>query len=158
MASRTTTVFIVDDAPEVRTALARLLSGAGYAVRSFESAERFLAEHDADAPGCLLLDYFMPGLSGLELQRELIQSRCSRAIVFLTGAGNIYVSVSAMKEGAVDFLTKPIDSVRLLEAVEQAIERDAQQRRMDAIRGRIQQRLDTLTPRERQVMTDVDSP
>src|ERR1700691_1255596 len=114
MASRAATVFIVDDAPEVRTALARLLSSAGHEVRSFESAERFLTEHDADAPGCLLLDYFMPGLSGLELQRELIQRGRSRAIVFLTGAGNIHVSVSAMKEGAVDFLTKPIDSVRLL--------------------------------------------
>jgi FixJ family two-component response regulator len=149
------TVFIVDDVRELRTSLSRLLSASDYQVRSFESAEQFLADHDVDAPGCLLLDYYMPGLSGLELQRELITSKCTRPIVFLTGAGDVQIGVDAMKEGAVDFLIKPIDPVLLLAAVEQAIQRDMRQRRLKAIHGMIQQRLETLTPRERQVMTEV---
>jgi FixJ family two-component response regulator len=155
MAYPTPTVFIVDDVRELRTSLSRLLSAANYQVRSFESAERFLAEHDVDAPGCLLLDYYMPGLSGLELQRELTNSKCTRPIVFLTGAGDVQIGVNAMKEGAVDFLTKPIDPVLLLAAVEQAVQRDMRQRRLKAIHGMVQQRLETLTPRERQVMAEV---
>jgi FixJ family two-component response regulator len=149
------TVFIVDDAREVRAALSRVLTAAGYQVRSFESAERFLEEQDAEAPGCLLLDICMPGLSGLELQRALIGSQCVRPIVFLTGAGDVETSVHAMKAGAVDFLTKPIDDLRLFAAVEQALRRDAEQRLTAAIRSRIHQRLETLTPRERQVMGQV---
>jgi FixJ family two-component response regulator len=149
------TVFIVDDAPQVRAALSRLLSAADYQVRSYESAERFLEEHDVDAPGCLLLDYFMPGLSGLELQRALIGSQCTRPIVFLTGASDVQISVHAMKGGAVDFLTKPVDPGLLFAAVEQALQRDITQRRIGAIRCVIQRRFDTLTPRERQVMAEV---
>jgi|SRR5277367_2005442 len=149
------TVFIVDDVRQVRMALSRVLSAAGYLVRSFESAERFLAEQDAEAPGCLLLDICMPGLSGLELQRALVDSRHARPIVFLTGMGDIESSVHAMKEGAVDFLTKPIDDERLFAAVELALQRDAEDRLGWAIRTKIQERLETLTPRERQVMTYV---
>jgi FixJ family two-component response regulator len=149
------TVFIVDDAREVRTALARVLTAFGYQVRSFESAERFLAEHDADVPGCLLLDICMPGLSGLELQHSLATSSCARPIVFLTGAGDVKMSVHAMKEGAVDFLTKPIDNRQLFAAVEQALQRDAEQRLKGTIRSMICHRLETLTPRERQVMSHV---
>src|SRR5271170_572524 len=107
MNGKVRTVFVVDDAQEVRKALYRVLSAAGYQVCLFESAERFLAEQDAEAPGCLLLDICMPGLSGLELQRALVDSRHARPIVFLTGMGDIESSVHAMKEGAVDFLTKP---------------------------------------------------
>jgi FixJ family two-component response regulator len=149
------TVFIVDDAPQIRVALSRLLSAADYDVRSFDSAEQFLEEHDVNLPGCLLLDYFMPGLSGLELQRALIGSQCTRPIIFLTGAGDVQVSVNAMKGGAVDFLTKPIDSGLLFAAVEQALHRDATQRRMGDIRCVIQRRFDTLTARERQVLAEV---
>jgi FixJ family two-component response regulator len=148
-------VFIVDDDREVCAAMSRLLSAANYGARSFESAESFLTEHDPDAPGCLLLDYFMPGMSGLELQQKLIDSGRARPIVFLTGAGDVQVSVSAMKVGAVDFLTKPIDAARLFGAVEQALERDARERRMEAMRGTIQHRVETLTPRERQVLSGV---
>jgi FixJ family two-component response regulator len=155
MNSEARTVFIVDDAREVRTALSRVLSAAGYQVRSFESAERFLEEQDAEAPACLLLDICMPGLSGLELQRALVGSPRARPIVFLTGRGDIQSSVHAMKEGAVDFLTKPIDNVRLFAAIEQALRRDAEQRLKGAISSLIHHRLETLTPRERQVMAHV---
>jgi len=149
------TVFIVDDAREVRTSLTRVLTAAGYQVRSFESAERFLSEQDAETPGCLLLDVCMPGLSGLELQHSLAGSPGARPIIFLTGRGDIETSVHAMKQGAVDFLTKPIDHERLFAAVERALECNAEERLERTIRRTIEQRLESLTPRERQVMTQV---
>lgn len=149
------TVFIVDDSREVRAALTRVLTALDYQVTSFESAERFLAEHDANLPGCLLLDVCMPGLSGLELQHALAASSRARPIIFLTGMADVQMSVHAMKEGAVDFLTKPIDNRQLLSAVEQALQRDAEQRRKRAIRSMICDRLESLTPRERQVMSQV---
>jgi FixJ family two-component response regulator len=149
------TVFIVDDAAEIRNSLSRLLAAAGYQVRAFESAEGFLEQHDADVPGCLLLDIGLPGLSGTELQRALAGSANPLPIVFLTGVGDIQTSVHAMKEGAVDFLTKPIDCARLFAAVDQAFQCDAEQRAQVKIRRVIHQRLDTLTPREREVLTYV---
>src|SRR5579863_3165487 len=156
MNGTTSTVFIVDDAREVRTGLSRLLVAAGYRVRAFESAGSFLKEHDAEVPGCLLLDVCMPGLSGLELQRTLVDSPGgARPIVFLTGRGDVQTSVHAMKEGAVDFLTKPVEDTQLFAAVDQALKRDAEQRLEKAIRDTIQRRLAMLTPRERQVMAHV---
>jgi len=155
MDSAARTVFIVDDAREVRMALSRLLAAAGFQVRAFESAERFLREQDNEAPGCLVLDVCMPGLSGLDLQRLLVGMSCARPIVFISGGADIQTSVQAMKAGAVDFLTKPIDDGRLVAAVEQALRRDAEQRRDRAIRNMIQQRLSELTRRERQVMEHV---
>ena len=155
MNGTTQTVFIVDDAAEVRKSLARVLCAAGYQVRTFESAEGFLAEHHGDAQGCLLLDICMPGLSGIDLQHALVASPNALPIVFLTGMGDIQTSVDAMKEGAVDFLTKPIDSVRLFAAVEQALRRDEEERVQIEIRRVIHDRLATLTPRERQVMAQV---
>jgi RNA polymerase sigma factor (sigma-70 family) len=149
------TVFIVEDAPEVRKSLSRVLGAAGYQVRSFESAEQFLAEHHGDAQGCLLLDICMPGQSGLELQHALVASQHALPIVFLTGIGDIRMSVAAMKDGAVDFLTKPIDNLRLFAAVEQALRRDQEHRAQAEIRRLIHRRLETLTPREREVMTRV---
>ncbi len=149
------TVFIVEDVLEVRVALTRMLHVAGYSVRSFKSAEDFLDEQDEGEPGCLLLDVFLPGLSGIELQRELVRSPLPRPIVFLTGNGDIKTGVGAMKEGAVDFLTKPIDNVRLFAAVEQALQRDQEQRAQVEIRRVIHHRLESLTPRERQVMEQV---
>jgi RNA polymerase sigma factor (sigma-70 family) len=155
MNGKVRTVFVVDDAQEVRKALSRVLSAAGYQVCLFESAERFLAEQDTETPGCLLLDICMPGLSGLELQHALMGSPRARPIVFLTGRGDIQSSVSAMKEGAVDFLTKPIDDEQLFAAVDAALGRDEEQRLDGAIRRMINKRLETLTPRERQVMAYV---
>ena len=155
MSGASQTVFIVDDSREVRVGLSRLLSAAGYQVRAFDSAGNFLKDQDADAPGCLLLDVCMPGVSGLELQRSLAGSQSPRPIVFLTGRGDIQTSVNAMKDGAVDFLTKPVDDARLFAAVEQALKRDAEQRLEQAIRNTIQQRLMLLTPREREVMVQV---
>lgn len=136
----------------VRISLSRLLETAGYRARSFDSAERFLEEQDSDAPGCLLLDIGLPGMSGLELQRLLVGLPNARPVVFLTGTGDIPASVQAMKAGAVDFLTKPIDDVRLLAAVEQALRLDAQQRQERAIHSSIDQHVDSLSWRERQVM------
>jgi FixJ family two-component response regulator len=155
MSGSAPTVYVVDDAREVRMALSRLLGASGYQVSEFESAERFLEEQDAEAPGCLLLDVCMPGLSGIELQRTLAGSPCARPIVFLSGKGDVQIGVHAMKEGAVDFLTKPIDHAQLVAAIEQALKRDAEQRRERDIRRMIQERLETLTPRERQVMVQV---
>lgn len=149
------TVFLVDDDAVVRTALSRLLAAAGYPVRAFESAGAFLDGHDAETPGCLLLDVCLPGLSGMELQRALDGSPNARPIVFLTGMGDIPTSVQAMKAGAVDFLTKPIDAKRLFAAIEQALRLNAEQRLERTIRNTIEQHLQTLTPRERQVMAQV---
>jgi FixJ family two-component response regulator len=125
MNSEVGTVFIVDDAREVRNSLSRLLNTAGYRIQAFESAETFLRGQHRDAHGCLLLDISLPGLSGMELQRQLVDSPYARPIVFLTGGGDIRTSVDAMKAGAVDFLTKPIESPRLFAAVNQALQRDA---------------------------------
>lgn len=155
MSGTTPTVYIVDDAREVRMALSRLLDASGYQVSAFESAERFLEQQDAEAPGCLLLDVCMPGLSGIELQRTLAGSPCARPIVFLSGKGDVHIGVHAMKEGAVDFLTKPIDHAQLVAAVDKALKLDAEQRRERDIRRTIQERLETLTPREHQVMEQV---
>jgi FixJ family two-component response regulator len=147
------TVFVVDDNEDIRTALARLLATAGYRVRLFESAEHFLEEQDSTQPGCLLLDIGLPGLSGMELQRSLDGSPCARPIVFLSGTGDIEASVSAMKAGAVDYLTKPIDKQRLFAAIEEALRRDEAQRSNHAVRHMIEQRFSRLTPREREVLT-----
>jgi FixJ family two-component response regulator len=135
--------------------LSRLLEAADFQVRAFESAESFLRDHDAEAPGCLLLDVCMPGLTGPELQHLLASSRFARPIVFLTGMGDVQTSVHAMKDGAVDFLTKPVDDAQLFEAVERALRRDVEQRQERSIRNTIQQRLEVLTPRELQVMAQV---
>jgi FixJ family two-component response regulator len=149
------TVFIVDDSREVRTSLSRLLAAAGFDVSAFDSAESFLRDHDAETAGCLLLDVCMPGLSGPELQELLVSSQLARPIVFLTGMGDVQTSVYAMKHGAIDFLTKPVDDARLFEAVELALRRDIVLRQERSIRNTIQHRLEVLTPRERQVMAQV---
>jgi FixJ family two-component response regulator len=152
------TVFIVDDAREVRSGLSRVLGAAGYQVRSFESAESYLEVYEpwnCEDPGCLLLDIRLPGMSGLDLQRALVDSGRSLPIVFLTAHGNIQIGVNAMKAGAVDFLTKPIDSARLIAAVDEALRLGAAERDEHALRNLIRRRLATLTFRERQVMEQV---
>ena len=121
MSGAAPTVFIVDDAREIRKALSRLLEAANYQVRAFASAECFLEERDCEGPGCLLLDLRLPGMSGLDLQRSLFGSERDHPIIFLTGQGDIQTSVQAMKMGAVDYLMKPIDDTRLLASVDEAI-------------------------------------
>lgn len=155
MRGATGTIFIVDDDEGTRMGLSRLLMAAGYRIRLFESAESFLKEQDVTTPGCLLLDVCLPGLSGLELQRLLTRSPDTRPIIFLTGMNDVQDGVLAMKQGAVDFLTKPIDSLCLFAAVERALQRDCEQRCERAVLEGIQRRVDTLTPRERVVMEHV---
>jgi FixJ family two-component response regulator len=148
------TVFVVDDDPAVRKALTRLIRSAGYAVQAFASARVFLDSWRAadERPACLVLDVRMPDLSGLDLQRELEAADTVLPIVFITGHGDIPMSVKAMKKGAVDFLPKPVHDKDLLPAIEQALaraHRDLSGRRELAD---IQRRVKSLTPREREVM------
>jgi FixJ family two-component response regulator len=152
LAPRPPTVFIVDDDAAVRKGLSRLLRSAGLAVATFASPREFLDRHDPNAPGCLVLDVAMPGLNGLELQQALIAGGHELAIVFLTGHGDIPMSVQAMKSGAVDFLTKPVNDDDLLTAVRVAIEKDRLQRQARSELADIQQRLAALTPREHEVL------
>jgi two-component system, LuxR family, response regulator FixJ len=148
-------VFLVDDDDAVRTALARLLGADGLAVQAYGTATEFLLAHDAEAPGCVLLDMCLPDLDGLAVQQALLALGCARPVVFMTGVGGVAESVRAMKAGAADFLTKPCDETALLDAVHAAIDRDAARRRdnceLDAIRGR----LASLTPREHEVLRHV---
>jgi len=149
------TVFIVDDDPAVLKGLARLLRSAHLAVAAFSSPREFLGRHDPGLPGCLVLDVAMPGLNGLELQQALVAGGHELPIIFLTGHGNIPMSVQAMKRGAVDFLTKPVNDDDLLKAVHAAIEKDRIQRQTRAELDDIQRRLATLTLREREVLEHV---
>jgi FixJ family two-component response regulator len=149
------TVFIVDDDPAVLKSLSRLLRAARLAVVTFPSPQDFLARHDPGLPGCLVLDVAMPGLNGLELQQALIAGGHELPIVFLTGHGDIPMSVQAMKRGAVDFLTKPVNDDDLLTAVHSAVEQDRLQRQVRAEVTEIRQRLASLTPREREVLEHV---
>lgn len=151
------TVFVVDDEPSVLKAVGRLLRSAGLNVVTFPLARDFLDNHDPDAPGCLVLDVSMPELSGLELQRTLSALDCERPIIFLTGHGDIPMSVQAMKQGAVDFLTKPVDEGNLLEAVRSAIEKDRAIRLKRAELAELRGRLVRLTHREREVLDHVVS-
>ena len=155
MTQTSPTVFVVDDEPAVLKSLARLLRSAHLAVATFSSPREFLECHDSRLPGCLVLDVAMPELNGLELQQALIASGHELPIIFLTGHGDIPMSVQAMKRGAVDFLTKPVNDDDLLQAIRAAIEKDRIQRQARAEVNEIQQRLATLTPREREVMDHV---
>ena len=153
MPSAVPTVFLVDDDASVRKALTRLIKVAGYQVHAFASASEFLDYHPhADGPACLVLDVRMPGLNGLDLQRELHDANVPLPIIFITGHGDIPMSVKAMKAGAVDFLPKPVKDKDLLQAIEQALARAALDRSRLAQSQGIQKRLETLTPREREVM------
>jgi FixJ family two-component response regulator len=148
-------VFVIDDDPGVLRALTRLLVAAGFEARPFSSPTAFLEQHDPAVPGCLVLDVALPGLDGLELQQRLTASGCARPIVFITGRGDIPSSVRAMKAGAVDFLTKPVDERELVRAVRNAIELDRLAREAQAELDVLRQRLAGLTPREREVLVHV---
>lgn len=146
---------MVDDDPSVLRALARLLSSAGLEARGFPSPAAFLQAHDPATPGCLVLDVAMPGLDGLEVQQALAVADGARPIVFLTGRGDIPTTVRAMKGGAVDFLTKPVNDRDLLAAVRNAIEIDRAAREAQTELDALRQRLASLTPREREVLVHV---
>ena len=149
------TVFLVDDEPGMLKALTRLLEAEGFAVRAFTSAKTFLESYHAEALGCVVLDVAMPELDGLELQQRLTQSGVLLPIVFLTGHGDIPMSVRAVKAGALDFLTKPVKDVDLLRAVRAALQRAAEQRELIRETALLHQRYSGLTPREREVMAHV---
>ena len=146
------TVFVVDDYAPVRSSISRLLRAAGFAVVAFASADEFLAQFDPQTMGCLVLDVAMPTLNGLELQHILEKTGSLLPIIFLTGHGDIPKTVQAMKHGASDFLTKPVNDEDLLAAVRVAIEKNRVLRQEQAQLSEIQARLATLTPREREVL------
>ena len=145
-------VFIVDDDAGLRTALASLLASVGMRTACFASVAEFLAHPAPDGPSCLLLDVRLPGGSGLDLQAELNRNNNALPVVFMTGHGDIPMSVRAMKAGAVDFLAKPFREQDLLDAVAQALEADRQRRASARAGAELAARYATLTPRERQVM------
>jgi FixJ family two-component response regulator len=155
MTQAASTVYLVDDDPAVRTGITRLLAAAGFAVVAFESSEAFLDGHDLAAPGCVVLDVAMRGLSGLELQQALADRGSERPIVFLTGHADVPMSVQAMKAGAVDFLTKPVEAEQLVSAIHLALERDSRAREARNERDMVEHRLATLTSREREVLRHV---
>jgi RNA polymerase sigma factor (sigma-70 family) len=146
------TVFIVDDDAAVRRSLERLIRSVGLDVETFASAREFLGRGGPEGPACLVLDVRMPGLSGLDLQKELAGAGLDVPVIFMTGHGTVPMSVRAMKAGAVDFLEKPVDEQVLLDAVHQALERDRRAREDRALRSSIEKRVASLTPREREVL------
>jgi FixJ family two-component response regulator len=145
-------VFVVDDDPLIRDGLRSLIKSVGLHVETFGSSREFMQRRPSDAPGCLVLDVRLPGLSGLDLQRELTESNFQIPIIFMTGHGDIPMSVRAMKNGAQEFLTKPVRGQDLLDAVQQAIARDRAARRERAKMADLRTRFDSLTPREKEVM------
>jgi FixJ family two-component response regulator len=146
-------VFVVDDDPSMRGALEDLVSTVGLEVRAFAAPQEFLQSKPSDALGCLVLDVRLPGMSGLTFQKELAKEGLALPVIFITGHGDIPMSVRAMKAGAVEFLTKPFHDQDLLDAIHTAIERDRKRRREAVRLGELRERFATLTERERQIMT-----
>ena len=144
-------VFVIDDDESVREAIRSLIRSVGLNVETFGSANDFLGSKRPDVPACLILDVRMPGLSGLDLQRDLSEANINIPIIFITGHGDIPMSVRAMKAGAVEFLTKPFRDQDLLDAIQQALERDRQARTQHAETAELQTRYQSLTPRETEV-------
>lgn len=150
--SESPTVFIVDDDHAVRKSMAWLLEASGYAVKHFATAAEFLEHYSPDMPGCLVLDVRMPGMNGLELQRELNRLRLTLPVIVLTGYADVPMAVASMKAGAVEFLEKPVPEDVLLDRVQHALDLDWQERQQQATRQEILERIRSLTPRQRQVM------
>lgn len=144
-------IHVVDDDDSLRSALQRLLAAAGYRVKAYASAGEFLLDPPADAPGCLLLDLRMPGPSGLDLQEALVRHGIRLPVIFLSGHGDLATGVRAMKAGAVDFLSKPVEREPLLAAVARALELDATQRAASGVDREMRARFAQLTAREREV-------
>jgi FixJ family two-component response regulator len=145
-------VFVIDDDASVRKGVSRLLRSARYKSESFESASDFLAREQHPGPACMIVDVRMPGINGMDLQETLIQRRREEQLVFITGHGDISMCAQAMKAGAADFLPKPFRSDELLQCVERALIRSAEQRLRSADKNKTQHLLDSLTPREFEVM------
>lgn len=150
-------VAIVDDDPSVRKGLERLIRSLGWKAETFASAQEFLDRPRTEAPSCLVLDLQLPGLSGLDLQKRMADDKLETPIIFLTGHGNIPTSVKAMKAGAVEFLTKPVEEQDLLRAIQEAIRRDRRTREEQADKRELQRRYESLTAREQEVMAQVIS-
>jgi len=148
-------VFVVDDDESVRKALKRLITSVGMNVETFATAQEFLSCEPYEGPSCLVLDVRMPGLSGLDLQQELAKADLALPVIFITGHGNIPMSVRAMKAGAVDFLEKPFDDQVLLDLIQHAVEQDKQAKQKHSEKGQIQRRFESLTSREREVFAHV---
>ena len=145
-------VFVIDDDPSMRDTLEDLLRSVGLEACVFRSTQEFLASERPDAPSCLVLDVRLPGQSGLDFQRRLVASGLDLPIVFITGYGDVAMSVQAMKAGAIEFLTKPFRDQDLIDAIQVGIERDRARRRDAALVAELRTRLDSLTERERQIM------
>jgi FixJ family two-component response regulator len=145
-------VFIIDDDASVRDAVTDLLRSVGLDAQSFGSPQEFLQRTRSDAPGCIVLDVRLPGSSGLEFQRTLIDSNVQLPVIFISAHGDIPMSVRAMKSGAIEFLTKPLHEQQLLDAIQAGIERDRARRREGKVVAELQERFDSLTPREREVL------
>jgi FixJ family two-component response regulator len=145
-------VRVVDDDESIRRSLSGLLQSVGLSVTTYGSAQDFLALDRPDTPGCLVLDVHLPGLSGLDLQKELVGTNRALPVIFLTGLGDIPMTVRAMRGGAVEFLTKPLNAPALLEAIRHAIERDREERVARKSWDELRRRYDSLTPREHEVM------
>jgi FixJ family two-component response regulator len=150
-------IAIVDDDSSAREGLSSLLRSAGLQVEAFASAQEFLSSRRSEPPNCLVLDLQMPGLSGLELQKRMAEDGWEIPIIFLTGHGNIPASVQAMKAGAVEFLTKPLDDQELFHAIQEAVERDRLTQQRLAEMRELRSRYESLTPREQEVMQKVVS-
>jgi len=150
--ARVPTVFVVDDDAAVRQSLVLLIRSMALPVAAFESAQDFLERGDPAHPGCLVLDIRMPGMSGLELQDELVRRDVSLPVIFITGHGDVAMAVRAMKSGAVDFIEKPFSDQVLLERINRALEEDRARRQVREERAEIGRRVETLSPREREVM------
>jgi len=148
----TPVVFIVDDDASVRRSIQDLLSSVALPSEAFATPQEFLANRRADRPGCLVLDIRLPGMSGLDFQRELAQAGVQLPIIFITGHGDVPMSVQAMKSGAVEFLMKPFRTQELLDAIQQALDRDRKLREESRVVEELRHRYETLTPRESEVM------
>ena len=151
MSSSNATIFVVDDDTSVRTALKRLIRSLGFTVETFDSAQAFLKREPYDGPACLILDIRMPGTSGIELQDELAEEDIQIPIIFITGHGNIQMSVKAMKAGALDFIEKPFEDQKLIDAIHTAIARSKQDRAKLFEIQEVQGRVNSLTPRDYEV-------
>jgi FixJ family two-component response regulator len=152
VAAAAPTVYVIDDDDGMRRALSLLLSSVGYQTLAFSNPSEFLAQFDPDTHGCLVLDIRMPGMSGLELQQHLNRTGSMLPVIFITGHGDVPMAVQAMKEGAFEFIQKPFRDQDLLDRINHALQQDAESRNNLARRADVVRRLETLTPRERQVM------
>ncbi len=157
MTEKQPVTFVIDDDATVREAVADLLRSVGLSVNAFGSTQEFLHSKRPDAPGCIVLDVRLPGASGLEFQRTLAQAGILLPVVFISGHGDISMSVRAIKSGAIEFLTKPLREQELLDAVHAGIERDRARRQQASLVAELRERFDTLTSRERQIIALVVS-